>query len=178
MHSNQDIPRYTYNDYKIWEGDWELIHGYPYAMSPSPFNQHQIIGAATVTQFGIALSDKKKECNCKMMYEVDWIMNEDTVVRPDIMIVCGPIELKDFVRIPPSLIVEIASENTRLKDRNTKFKLYEQYGVKYYLIVDPDKKSIEYFQLVDNKYQGKAPLHEFELQTTCKLEVQLGGIFD
>jgi len=27
---------YTFNDYQHWEGNWELIEGMPYAMSPSP----------------------------------------------------------------------------------------------------------------------------------------------
>jgi hypothetical protein len=31
------IPRCTYGDYERWEGDWELIGRYPYAMSPAPF---------------------------------------------------------------------------------------------------------------------------------------------
>ena len=24
--------RYTYQDYLLWKGDWELVNGYPYAM--------------------------------------------------------------------------------------------------------------------------------------------------
>ena len=30
------LPHYTYEDYTIWEGRWELIDGFPIAMSPSP----------------------------------------------------------------------------------------------------------------------------------------------
>jgi hypothetical protein len=39
-----DIPHYTYNDYQKWEGDWELIRGIPYAVSPSPGWRHQLFG--------------------------------------------------------------------------------------------------------------------------------------
>jgi len=35
------LPSYTYEDYKSWEGDWELINGIPYAMAPSPIKIHQ-----------------------------------------------------------------------------------------------------------------------------------------
>jgi hypothetical protein len=28
-------PQFTYEDYSLWEGRWELIDGMPYAMSPS-----------------------------------------------------------------------------------------------------------------------------------------------
>lgn len=34
---------YTYADYAQWEGQWELIDGIPYAMSPSPVPKHQRI---------------------------------------------------------------------------------------------------------------------------------------
>ena len=34
------IKHYTYDDYKKWEGDWELYEGYPVAMSPAPMIRH------------------------------------------------------------------------------------------------------------------------------------------
>ena len=37
------LPYYTYEDYKEWEGDWELIEGVPYAMAPSPMKTHQAL---------------------------------------------------------------------------------------------------------------------------------------
>lgn len=36
----EDI-NYTYDDYKIWQDDWELISGVPLAMSPAPMRKHQ-----------------------------------------------------------------------------------------------------------------------------------------
>ena len=32
------VETYTYEDYKRWEGDWELIDGVPLAMAPSPIS--------------------------------------------------------------------------------------------------------------------------------------------
>ena len=37
------LEKYTYEDYKQWEGDWELIDGIPQAMAPSPALKHQFI---------------------------------------------------------------------------------------------------------------------------------------
>ena len=79
--------------------------------------------------------------------------------------------------IVSTLIVEIFSPSTRLKDRNTKFNLYEQMGVKYYLMVDTDKKGIEYYQLVNNKYSQQENLLAFQFTETCKIEVSLSNIF-
>jgi len=41
----EDLPSYTYEDYKLWEGDWELIYGVPYAMAPAPMIKHQAISS-------------------------------------------------------------------------------------------------------------------------------------
>jgi len=38
-----DFPHYTYDDYKIWEGNWELIDGIAYTMAPSPIFEYQDI---------------------------------------------------------------------------------------------------------------------------------------
>ena len=40
------IKHYTYEDYKLWEGKWELYEGYPVAMSPAPMIKHQTIAYA------------------------------------------------------------------------------------------------------------------------------------
>lgn len=179
MLHNQEIPKYTYNDYKNWEGQWELINGYPYAMSPSAKNRHQIVGGNLITCFKLALrKNTQEQCICQILYETDWIINQDTVVRPDIAIVCGNLNPDDFIRIPPVLIVEIASESTRLKDRNTKFMLYEQCGVNYYLLADPEKKQLEYFQLVNNKYAQQNSVTSFSLNNNCIIETNLDDIFE
>ena len=40
------IETYTYEDYKLWKGDWELVNGLPLAMSPSPTREHQKLSMA------------------------------------------------------------------------------------------------------------------------------------
>ncbi len=37
------MPNYTYEDYKEWEGKWELISGVPFSMAPGPTKRHQMI---------------------------------------------------------------------------------------------------------------------------------------
>lgn len=41
----EDIPHYTYDDYLLWEGSWELIFGVAYAMSPAPLIELQSISS-------------------------------------------------------------------------------------------------------------------------------------
>ena len=171
----QDYPHYTYKDYEKWEGDWELIRGIPYAMSPAPTWQHQDFGASFIQHLKNALQ-KKSNCDCKVLYESDWIVSEDTVVRPDVMVVCEEIK-GNFVTTPPSLILEILSPSTILKDRNTKFNLYQAYGVRYYLIADMGKKYTEIFHLKDNSYQEVKDLRTFTLTNECTVDFSIQDLF-
>lgn len=165
------LPQYTYQDYKSWEGDWELIEGIPYSLLPSPKRKHQ----ATSRNFVLLATDALKEasvpCNCEVFYELDWIVNDTTVVRPDAMIVCGKFE-DDFLRFPPTVVVEVTSRRTQMADRNVKFKLYESEGVPYYIIADPDRETTDIFQLKEGRYQQMASA-VFALQNGCVLQLDV-----
>lgn len=173
----QDYPRYTYGDYEKWPGDWELIRGIPYAMAPAPAWQHQHFGGRFVTAWSIALREKGNACDCKVLYETDWVIADDTVVRPDVMIVCESISGL-HVTTPPSLVLEILSPATVLKDRNTKFNLYQAYGVRYYLLADTGKKEVEVFVLDGNRYRQDDTLDSFQLANGCTVNLSLLSIFE
>ncbi len=179
MQQNTHIPpRYSIKDYNQWQGDWELIEGYPYAMSPSPLFKHQFVGKQFILAFENSFQKNRNDCPCNVCYELDWVINDETIVRPDLMVVCGPVNPDDFIRNPPVLIVEIFSAATRLKDRNLKFNLYQQCGVKYYLMADPDAKTIEAFELVNNQYaQLNGPL-QFALTKNCTVTLEEERIFE
>lgn len=172
----EDYPHYTYKDYEKWEGDWELIRGIPYAMSPAPNRHHQRFGSQFVTAFSNTLKENSSNCNCDVLYETDWIVSADTVVRPDVMVTCENLSA-DFITHPPSLILEILSPSTILKDRNTKFNLYQAYGVRYYLIADLEKKLAEIFQLNNNTYQETTHLNEFNLTKDCTVTFSVMNLF-
>jgi len=173
----QDYPHYTFKDYEKWEGNWELIRGIPYAMSPAPNRHHQRFGSRFVTAFSNALERRQATCNCDVLYETDWLVTEDTVVRPDVMVVCENLA-SDFVTTSPSLILEILSPSTILKDRNTKFNLYQVYGVRYYIIADIGKKVAEIFELKNNRYQQVQDLSTFALTKDCTVEFSIQNLFD
>ena len=168
-----ELDTYNYNDYKLWEGDWELINGHPQAMSPSPKYEHQKFSQKFSRAAGNVLISCNESCHCEVLYELDWLINDYTVIRPDCMIVCGKIK-NDYLTFPPNLILEISSPSTRMKDRNTKYNLYEMCGVKYYIIADPEKKSVEVFELVDDKYKNTLTT-TFILTPQCSIEL---NVFD
>lgn len=164
------IPRYTIKDYNRWDGDWELIDGLPYAMSPSPVRIHQRLAAILITQISLALG--KTACKeCETVFELDWIIDDLTVLRPDVAVICQ--KKGDFITSPPALIVEIISASTALKDRQIKFEIYQEQGVQYYIIADPGLKTFQIFQLSDGKYREQNALKKFSMHGKCIVELNM-----
>ena len=167
------LPYYTYEDYKQWEGNWELINGIPYAMAPSPLKKHQLVAVRIVNQ----IFEQLKDCteDCQVIFEVDWIISRDTVVRPDILVVCGD-ESEDFVRKTPEVVFEIISESSCRKDEHLKFELYEKEGVKYYVLVYPEEERLKVYKLINgrfiNVFDGRNGNFTFDIECVLKLEIE------
>lgn len=174
MNGNIPVPRYTYSDYAQWKEDWELIGGYPYQLLPSAKWQHNNVQGNLFYQAKSKF--RNDNCNCYAFTELDWKINNETVVRPDVMLVCG--ELKtDYLEFPPVLVAEVISQSSLQKDRNVKFELYRENGVKYYLLLDYTKETVEIFQLIDNVYRS-VETNEFILTDTCAITFDFTSIFE
>ena len=137
-------PHYSVSDYLQWEGEWELWNGTAVAMSPSPLGPHERAAAKLVFQIESCL--QAQGCTCATYAGLDWIVSDDTVVRPDVMVVCGSQPGRHLER-PPALAIEILGDATADKDRTAKRRLYELTGVGHYLLVDPIVKTIEWLEL-------------------------------
>ncbi len=172
------LPHYTYEDYCRWEGQWELIEGIPYAMSPMPRPEHQAIAGNLHAELRAAL--KNAGCSCTVYQPIDYKIADDTVLNPDLLIVCKPIP-KQFLDFAPEVVVEILSPATALKDRHTKFELYQSQLIPYYLIVETDKKEVEIFQLTNEKIYAPCMVNQhqpfvFSLPT-CSFSIVLDAIW-
>lgn len=144
----EDIPHYVIDDYFLWEGNWELINGIPYAMTPAPVIKHQRISQ----KIAGLLNEQLDECqHCHALLPVDWHIKEDTVVQPDNLVVCYRPSGTHITKAP-TLIFEILSKSTAHKDTVTKFHLYETEGVKYYVLVDPADNVARIYQNKEGKY--------------------------
>ena len=128
------VEYYTYDEYTQWKGDWELIKGVPLAMAPAPMITHQAIAGNILFELKSSM-DKCEEC--LVLGEANWKINDDTVVRPDVVLICN--EPNDaYMTKAPEVIIEVISKSTAKRDEQIKFKLYEEERVKYYIIVYPD----------------------------------------
>lgn len=172
----EDLPHYVWEDYRNWEGRWEIIDGVAYAMSPAPSVRHQEISQKIAQQLGNLLVNCKQ---CRAILPVDWRIADDIVVQPDNSIVCG-FSQKSYLETPPQVIFEILSPSTAKKDKTTKLHLYEKHKVQYYCIIDPDIEIADIYQLTNGKYQilakGLDPVVTFELDN-CKIDFDFSLIW-
>lgn len=172
-------PYYTYNDYLNWEGRWELIDGLPYAMSPAPNTRHQQLASRLHFIFNFAIKHVKGS-NCTVLDFSDWKISDDTVLQPDLLVVCKPFKHGTFLSTIPAIIAEVLSPSTMLKDCREKFEIYRQQGVKYYIIVDPGFNKIEIFQNINGVYEAVSITPKNYVFETggCTIDADFSEVFD
>ncbi len=172
-----ELLHYTYQDYQLWEGDWELIGGVPVAMAPAPMKIHQRLARELL----LALNrDVEEECDsCEVLCEVDWKVSDETVLRPDIVLVCGD-ESETYLTKAPRVIAEILSPSTARKDETVKYDIYEAEGVQYYILVYPDDLRAKVYTLKEGRYikvgDFTHEVLEFE-DIGCGLSVDFAAVF-
>jgi Uma2 family endonuclease len=157
--SNPDEKKiHTYQDWLTWDGTWELINGKAYNMSPAPTSLHQYI----VGELYFALRTFLQNRNCFVFvapFDVFFSESEeyespDHVTQPDLSVVCSKDQIsKSGCQGAPTIIIEVLSPSTALKDFNEKFNLYQKYGVQEYWIVDPGNRTVHGYSLQDGSYQ-------------------------
>ena len=154
---------YTVNDYAQWEGDWELIEGMPYAMSPSPTVTHQSVATKFTSAVNNTINDSKPEnCDkCIVLMETDWQVSQDTVVRPDVMLVCN--EVTEKVLVTPSLIMEVVSPSSIKRDEVMKFDLYQREGVIFYILAYPEDRLVKIYYNQQGRFIKQPSVKSFDL---------------
>lgn len=177
-------PHYLVADYQRWEGDWELWFGTAVATSPSPFGPHERAVSEISFQIQSSLKNQVPRCLDRQVYTgLDWIVQPDTVVRPDLMLVCGD-QPELHLERSPALIVEVLSESTADKDRTVKRDLYESCGVQHYLIADPLNKTLQWLELgaageyIDNSRVAADEKFWLELNDQCVVHFDSKSVFD
>ncbi|GHV95116.1 hypothetical protein AGMMS50293_14360 [Spirochaetia bacterium] len=141
---------FTYADYKDWNPDeigrYELIYGVAYAMS-GPNSYHQLILGELFKQIAVYLTGKPCKVypapfDVRLFYEED--ENDDTVVQPDITIICDEKKRgKEGCRGAPDFVAEILSPSNTASEMTRKFELYRKAGVREYWVLDPESKLLQ-----------------------------------
>jgi len=170
------IEYYTYEDYVNWEGKWELIEGQPVAMAPAPVIRHQALAGLIVTQ--LVLSTQECE-RCLVLAEEDWKIDDVTVLKPDVVLVCDEPSETHITR-RPEIVVEILSPSSARRDERCKFQIYESEKVPYYLLVYPDDLKAKLYRLVEGCYDKVGDFfrerYDFE-GLTCDAAIDFERVF-
>jgi len=150
MLRNDSGRRYTYGDYVQWTGDerWELVDGQVFDMTPAPSRLHQQVVTGLVLQIGNHLRGHRCQVyvapfDVRLPKGDEPDQQIDTVVQPDIVVICDPAKLDDAgCRGAPDWIVEVLSPRTSARDQELKRDLYARSGVREYWHLDPVSREL------------------------------------
>jgi Uma2 family endonuclease len=142
------IEYYTYDDYLLWKGKWELIKGLPMAMTPSPRINHQAIAGKILTELANSIGDCER---CLVLSEQDWKISNDTVLKPDVVLICDEPN-EQYITKTPEIVVEVISQSSAKRDEQFKFEIYQSEKVSYYIIVYPDDCKAKLYHLENGQY--------------------------
>ena len=169
--------RYSYADYLTWEMDEmvELIKGKIFKRDiAAPALNHQRISMRLSVQLFNFLKGKTCQVfhapfDVRLPVKSRKNQDIDTVVQPDICVVCDPDKLDAAGCIgAPDLVVEILSPGNNKRELKNKFEVYEEAGVKEYWVIHPNEQTLLIYSLIDGKYQAsRFFVPEDEITSAC-----------
>ncbi|MCH7400589.1 Uma2 family endonuclease [Belliella kenyensis] len=180
---------YSYADYLTWdlEGAVELIKGKIFRQAAAPRRIHQEVSFKVARLLADFLEGKK----CKTFiapFDVRLTTrsqkNEeiDTVVQPDICVVCDWEKLDEMGCIgAPDLIIEILSQGNNQTELINKYNIYEESGVKEYWIIHPAEQTVFIYTLIDDKYVPSKLFtkgHQVTSSVLIGFELNLDRVFE
>jgi Uma2 family endonuclease len=151
---------FTYDDWLNLPSDcykYEVIEG-ELITRETPWTIHQRISGNLLYAFHKYIKENKLG---ELIGPIDVVLSMTNIVQPDLTYISKErsqiIAEKNIVKAP-DLVIEIISEDTKIRDQTTKKTLYEKYGVKEYWIVYPDEEEVEQFILQDEAFELKDEL--------------------
>ena len=141
------LPESTNGDrYEIIEG--ELV------VTPAPIPLHEDLTTELFHRFDAVVRPRRQG----RIYTapVDVLLDDKVNLIPDLIFVSrerrhivGP----KAITGAPDIVVEILSPSTRHRDLGVKLRLYAQYGVREYWLVDPEARTVIVYALEDGRFR-------------------------
>ena len=166
----RDEHYHTYADYLTWSRSYgdELIDGTAYVREPpSPSLSHQCVVLELSRQIATALKGRRclagvAPLDVRLPKETEKDEQVDTVVQPDLLIVCD-LEKLDArgVRGAPDWVAEVLSPGNVRHDRVRKLRAYERAGVREVWLIHPIERTLAIYQLVAGHY-GRPAVQELQ----------------
>ncbi len=172
----RDQHHYTYADYRAWSEDmrYELIDGAAFLMAPAPSLDHQTVAFEVGHQIRTALDGHP----CRVLVApVDVLLGPaergeeaiDTVVQPDVLVVCDPAKLSPRgVRGAPDWVLEVLSPASASHDQTVKLAAYERAGVREYWLAHPADRVLTIYRHDGTAY-GRPRIMELAGETPVEV---------
>jgi Uma2 family endonuclease len=152
---------FTYEDYLEWDGPerYEIISGEAFMMS-SPLVVHQAVSGEIHRQIANFLLGKPcrvfaAPLDVRLFPHED--KSDDTVVQPDILVVCDESKIsKGSIDGPPDLVMEVVSPSNTHKLMLLKLQTYMKAGVREYWVLEPEEKRVQVYILEEGRYISSA----------------------
>ena len=162
--------RFTVADHAstTWQGRRHEVVGGTWYDHPSPGLRHQHV----VGNLLVALRAGEREAGETILGPFDVILSDTDVVQPDVVFVSKDrLDLSEERGVfgAPDLVVEVLSPATRRHDEIRKRKLYEEFGVQAYWIVDPDLEAAKAYRMTADGYERTELSAEHEETLTSPL---------
>lgn len=147
--------KYTVEDYMMLEegAPFQLIN-YDLVMAPSPIPEHQII-SVRLAQSILNFLDEVNNEGLLLCAPMDVKFDEGNIFQPDVLYISAERKkdlIKERIEGAPDLVIEILSPSNAYYDLRQKKDIYEKYGVKEYIIIDPVAKVAELYTIKDGVY--------------------------
>ncbi len=157
--------QYSYSDYLSWQFSErvELIKGWVYKMSPAPNVKHQrISGRLFYKVFDFLNAEKCQVFHAPFDVRLPIVSKnnkQDTVVQPDITIICDDTKLDEQgCNGAPDIVMEILSPGNTRREMKEKFELYQDSKIPEYWLIHPSDETVIIYVLNDNgEYIGSKP---------------------
>ncbi len=166
--------KYTVADYDLLEdgAPFQLIN-YDLVMSPSPIPEHQFISGRLFSAITAYLDQNNNE-GAIIYAPMDVFFDEGNVLQPDLLFVAENRKeiIQQRIEGAPDLIIEILSPSNAYYDLRQKKEIYEKYGVKEYIIIDPMAQNADLYILKEGIYH----LHQKAQKTEQLNSVLLSGL--
>ncbi len=147
--------RYTAAEYEMLEegAPFQLINS-DLIMSPSPLFLHQqiVLNIAVKIKLFLQHTESKGEI---IISPMDVKLDEENIFQPDLLYISEDRKaelIKDRIEGAPDMIIEILSPSTAYYDLRQKKDIYEKYGVKEYIIIDPIQQNAELYVLEEARF--------------------------
>jgi Uma2 family endonuclease len=121
---------------------YETVHG-ELLVTPAPRAWHQTICRRMLGSLDRYLERHPVGCLFYSPADISW--GPDILVQPDLFVVdIQQARSMDWSKMQDLLLtIEVLSPTTARHDRYTKRRLYQEVGLPFYWIVDPDEKLVE-----------------------------------